>query len=194
LMRVLPGMTIFSPSDSIMVEAIARISYESPGPKYIRLDRSGTPLIYRSRNKDFTRGAEVLRRGRDLCIIATGRMSYNAIKVADELARHAIRATVVDLYRIKPLPEDFLRENISKFPLVATMEEHFIDGGIGTVINEFLAGTSKKCFVKKFGIPDKFCRQYDGKREYLHRLMGLDIKEVSRTLLRMIKNESTFYI
>lgn len=186
LMRTLPGMTIFSPSDSIMVDKIARMSYELPGPKYIRLDRTGTPLIYQGRNEDFTRGIAVLRRGAELCIIATGRMVYNALRVTDELAKHGIGATVIDLYRIKPLAEKLLLKTIDKFDFVVTMEEHFVSGGIGTIINELLVRKGKRCLVKNFGIPDKFCRQYDGKREYLQGLMGLDVKSVSSVLIKMI--------
>ncbi len=187
LMRTLPGMTIFSPSDSIMVDAIARMSYELPGPKYIRLDRTGTPLIYHDRNEDFTRGIAVLRTGDDLCIIATGRMVYNALKVADKLAKHGVEATVIDFYRIKPVAEELLFENIDKFDFVVTMEEHFLNGGIGTAINEILVKKRKRCIVKNFGIPDRFCRQYDGKREYLQGLMGIDIESTSSILMKMIK-------
>ncbi|MDD4894054.1 MAG: transketolase C-terminal domain-containing protein [Candidatus Omnitrophica bacterium] len=187
LMRALPGMSIFSPSDSIMVEAIARLSYKLPGPKYIRLDRTGTPLIYRGIKENFTKGAAVLKRGADLCIIATGRMVYNALKVSDELAKHSVKATVVDLYRIEPLNEELILNAINKFDFIVTMEEHFLRGGIGTLINELLVKNGKRCLVKNFGIPDKFCRQYDGKREYLQALMGLDVKSVSDTLIRMIK-------
>ena len=187
LMRALPGITIFSPSDSIMVEKIVKISYKLPGPKYIRLDRTGIPLIYQGRNEDFTKGIAVLRMGADLCIIATGRMVYNALMVADTLAKYAIKATVVDLYRIKPLAEDLLFKTIKNFAVVVTLEEHFLTGGIGTIINEVLVKKRKRCLIKNFGIPDKFCRQYDIKREYLQGLMGLDIKSVVSSLIRMIK-------
>lgn len=194
LMRALPGMTIFSPSDSIMVEAIARMSYELPGPKYIRLDRTGTPLIYQDRNEDFTRGIAVLRTGPDLCIIATGRMVYNALRVSDKLAKHGMSATVIDIYRIKPLAEELIFETIDKFGFIVTMEEHFLTGGIGTIINELLIKKRKRCVVKNFGIPDKFCRQYDGKREYLQGLMGIDIESATSILMKMIKNENIIHI
>ena len=194
LMRTLPGMTILSPSDSIMVDALAKMSYKLPGPKYIRLDRTGVPLIYQGLNEDFTKGTAVLRTGADICIIATGRMVYNALRVADELAKYAIEAKVVDLYRLKPIAEDLLLEAVDKFDFVATMEEHFVTGGIATIVNEILVKKEKRCLVKNFGIPDKFCRQYDGKREYLHGLIGLDIKSVSGALIKMIKNENIIHI
>lgn len=194
LMRTLPGMTIFSPSDSIMVNAIVKMSYGLPGPKYIRLDRTGVPLIYQHLNEDFTKGIAVLRKGGDLCIIATGRMVYNAIRVADELAKHTIKATVVDLYRIKPLAEDLLFKTLNPFGFVVTMEEHFLTGGIGTIVNEVLVRKRKRCHVKNFGIPDKFCRRYDGKRRYLQGLMGLSIKSMSSFILKLMKNENIIHL
>ncbi len=187
LMRCLPGMSIFSPSDSIMVEAIAKLSYKLPGPKYIRLDRTGTPLIYSGIKEDFTKGAAVLKKGEDACIIATGRMVYNALKVSEKLAKHKIKSTVVDLYRIEPLNEELMLNIINKFGFIVTLEEHFLKGGIGTLINELIVKKEKRCLVKNFGIPDKFCRQYDSKREYLQALMGLDVKSVSSALTRMMK-------
>jgi len=187
LMRSLPGMTIFSPSDSVMVEAVAKFSYKLPGPKYIRLDRTGIPLIYDGRKEDFTKGVAVLAAGKDVCIIATGRMVCNALSVADKLARHGIEATVIDLYRIKPLAEDFILDQVDKFNFIVTMEEHFLTGGIGTLINEILIKKGKRCVVKNFGIPDRFCRQYDGKREYLQRLMGLDVDSISAYLMKAIR-------
>jgi transketolase len=194
LMRGLPNMTVFSPSDSFMVRAIARMSYELPGPKYIRLDRIGTPLIYRNHGQDFTKGMAILRKGADLCIIATGRMVYNALKVADRLSQGGIRATVIDLYRIKPTPDKLLFENMDKFNFIVTMEEHFLVGGIGSVVNEIIIRKRKKCLVKNFGIPDKFCRQYDGKREYLQGLMGLDVRSMSSVLMKMAGNENIIHI
>lgn len=194
LMRVLPGMTIFSPSDSVMVKAITKMSCEIPGPKYIRLDRTGIPLIYKGRKEDFTIGLAILRKGNDLCIISTGRMVYNALGVADKLAKHDIKATVVDLYRLAPLAEEYLFEVINGFDFVATMEEHFLRGGIGAAVNELLAKKRKKCLVKNFGIPDKFCRQYDGKREYLQQLMGLDVEGMYQRLLMDLKDENIIHI
>jgi transketolase len=194
LMRALPGMTIFSPSDSIMVKAITKMSCKVPGPKYIRLDRTGIPLIYKGRKEDFSRGLAILRKGKDLCIISTGRMVYNALGVANKLAKHDIKSTVVDLYRIAPLAEEYLLKVIDGFDFMVTMEEHFLRGGIGTVVNELVVKKKKKCLVKNFGIPDKFCRQYDGKREYLQRLMGLDVESMYKRLVMDLKDENIIRI
>ncbi len=186
LMRLLPCMTVYSPPDSIAADSITRIAAAEPGPKYIRLDRTGVPLIYEGRNEDFTRGMAVLRTGADICIAATGRMVLNALSAADILGSRGIETTVIDIYRLKPLNEDMLFNTVKDFDFIVTMEEHFLNGGLGTLVNEMLVRKGKRCKVKNFGIPDMFCRQYDAEREYLQGLMGLDAESVSQNLIKIM--------
>jgi len=181
LMRGLPAMTVFSPSDSLMVGALAKVTYELPGPKYLRLDRTGLPLIYQNEQEDFSKGLSMLRPGRDLCIIATGRMVYHALQIADSLKRLSIDAGVVDLYRIKPLNEELLLEAVSQTRRLVTLEEHFLAGGIGSIISEFLIDREKALPLKRLGIPDRFCRVY-GSRADLYNYNKLDIDSVVEAL------------
>lgn len=181
LMRTLPCMTVFSPSDSIMADALARISYDLSGPKYIRLDRTGFPLIYKDRKEDFLKGMTVLKTGKDLYIIATGRMVYNALQIAEKLSKYSIDTGVVDFYRIKPINEELLFEIIDETPHLVTLEEHFVTGGVGSAISEILISKGKNIRFRRFGIPDEFCRRY-GSREYLQEFNKLDIKTVAESL------------
>lgn len=188
LMRVLPGMTIFSPSDSIMSYAIAGISYKLPGPKYIRLDRTGFPLIYKDKKEDFLKGMTILRRGGDICIVATGRMTYRALEVAKRLSAQSIQASVVDLHRIKPLNKDLLFEIVSKSSRIVTLEEHFITGGIGSIIAEMLIDEGSGIKLKRFGIPNQFCRRC-GDREYLQDLVELSLGGLTKSLVKWVNDK-----
>ncbi|MDP8247440.1 MAG: transketolase C-terminal domain-containing protein [Candidatus Tritonobacter lacicola] len=186
LMRTLPGMTVLSPSDSVMAAAFARISYELPGPKYIRLDRTGLPLIYDKDEADFSAGLTHLREGKDVCIVATGRMVKRALSVAEELAGKSVSVSVVDLYRLKPLNRELLLEILGKSARIATIEEHFITGGIGSLVAELMAENCVYLPLKRFGIPDDFCREY-GPRDYLHSLYKLDLQSVARAVSDWVK-------
>jgi len=178
LMRTLPGMTILSPSDSVLAAACARISYETPGPKYVRLDRVGLPLIYPEDATDFAEGLTHLRKGDDVCIVATGRMVMRALEVADALARKGIAVSVVDLYRVKPVNVKRLLEIMRASKRVATIEEHFLTGGIGSLVAEIMADENACLPQKRFGLPDCFCREY-GPREHLHSLFQLDLPSIA---------------
>jgi len=185
LMKALPNMTIFSPSDSIVANAVAKISYKIPGPKYIRLDRTGHPLIYSNENEDFSAGLKVLKEGEDIFIIATGRMVYRALEVAEKLSKLSIDTGVIDLYRIKPINTELLLDTIKQTKHIATLEEHFLTGGLGSTIAEILMEKNKSYKFVRFGISDEFCHQY-GTRDNLHKLYNLDTDSLTRILSEWI--------
>lgn len=182
LMRSLPEMMVLNPSDNTMASAFARLSYKYEGAVYIRLDRTGEPLVYTDKDS-FSDGLSVLRTGRDLWLIATGRMVATAKKVARELLKHSIDTGIIDLYRIKPLNVELLLKAIGDTRYVATLEENSVIAGIGSAISEVLAESGQGFHLKRIGLPDKFCEQY-GTREHLLALYNLDVKGVSDTLLK----------
>jgi len=187
LMRSLPNMTIYSPSDTSMVKSIAKFSYGEPGPKYIRLDRTGYPLVYKNRKDvDVSRGFSVIEKGSDLYIIATGRMVYGALEVIKELSRHSISVGLIDLFRIKPFNAKDIWPIIKEARNIMTLEEHFITGGIGSLISEMLASKKRIPLFKPFGIPDCFCREY-GTREYLCSINKIDPDSVVKSIRKWLK-------
>ncbi|MFH1202770.1 MAG: transketolase C-terminal domain-containing protein [Candidatus Omnitrophota bacterium] len=185
IMRALPEMTIFNPSDSIMAGGLAQITYRSKGPKYVRFDRGGLPLLYSNKKINFSNGLVNLKKGSNLCIISTGVMVYRALQIANELSKHSIDAGVVDLYRIKPLNVKLLLEILDNYENILTLEEHFVIGGIGSIMAEVLSDNEKSCRLKRLGICDRYYFEYGG-RERLHELCCLDTKSVVKTIVKWI--------
>lgn len=185
LMRVLPGMTIYSPSDNLLAGLLGKISVKKRGPEYIRLDRTGYPLIYNNEKEvDISQGISVPKEGKDLYIIATGRMVYSALQAAKELSKYSINAGVIDLFRIKPLNEEMIWGVIENVKFVVSLEEHFTTAGIAEAIGMMLLSAPKnnKAFYS-IGIPNEFCRKY-GSREYLHKINSIDVNSI----IKGIKN------
>jgi len=182
IMNALPGMTILNASDSVMAAAFARITYKNSGPKYVRFDREKLSVLHDDRNSDFSDGLAELKTGRDLTIVATGIMVHQALKVATELANHSIDAGIVDLYRIKPLNEELLLNIIRQSRQIITLEESFINSGIGSIISGLLTDRGENIRLKRIGIPDRYYFQGGG-REELHRLCGLDVSSITKTTL-----------
>ena len=74
--------------------------------------------------------------------------------------QHSIKASVVNVHTLRPLDKN-INHLISKFPLVVTVEEHFISGGLGTIISElasFASSSHKKTQVIKLGLPNEFLK------------------------------------
>jgi transketolase len=185
VMRVLPGMTILNPSDNVMVKAFAEISYREPGPKYIRLDREKFPLRYEGES-DFSAGLAVLKKGKDVTIVASGMMVHQAFKVAEELEKHSIDTGIVDLYRPKPLNENLLVKAIGNNKPVVTLAEDLVTGGIGSVVAEVMADNGCTAPLKRLGTQDKYMFQY-ASRSCLHTHLGLDVSSVTENILHWLK-------
>lgn len=184
VMRGLPGMTVLSPSDDTMTKVMVDYCIKKDGPKYLRLDRTGMPLIYGANNEfNIERGFHVLRKGKNICIISTGRMVITALRLSEVLSRHSINAGVIDLFRIKPIRESLLCHVLSRYKYIVTLEEHFITGGLGSAVLEVLSKHAQNARVLTFGIPDRFCRLY-GDRAYLQKKNCLDLESLKRRILK----------
>lgn len=188
LMRALPRMTVYSPADGLMANLLAKGGNQQIGPSYIRLDRTGLPFVYKNKKEvNFSQGLSIFGAKKDLYIISTGRMTHTALQVAKKLSSKFIKVGVIDLFRIKPLNKEKIWDTIKKAKYVVTLEEHFINGGIGSAIASLIAGKKNHPEFKSLGIADRFCSNY-GKREYLRSLYGLDIDTIIGIIKKWIKS------
>jgi len=186
IMRALPGMTIWSPSDYTMVGALVHMAYKSPGPKYIRIDKGPFTPIYDPGKLDFSDGLATVKSGKDLTIVATAIMVTQALKVVEELAIHGVDAGIVDFYRLKPANNRFFLEAVSHSKRIVTLEEHTIAGGLGSIVCEIMADQGTTIPVKRIGIPDNY-RLEVGSRAWVQSLDGLDVYGITKTILDWIE-------
>lgn len=184
MMRALPNLEIFGPSDSVSAAALAEMSFRNPRPQYIRFDRSGLPNLY-DPSIDFGKGVFTLREGKDLCLIATGVMVHQALKVAEELAAKGLSVAVIDLLKLKPLPVDLLLTEMKKFPRAVSLEEHFLAGGLGTLLAEVFVDHQIKTPLLRIGQKDCFVFDYGG-REAIWEKYGLDVPTLTQKILAWI--------
>ncbi|MBI4394409.1 MAG: 1-deoxy-D-xylulose-5-phosphate synthase [Euryarchaeota archaeon] len=190
VMRCLPGMTIWSPSDYTMAGGIIPLAYRTPGPKYIRLDKGPFTPMYEPDSAEFTQGCGIVRNGTDLTIVATGVMTTQALQVADDLEASGISARVVDVYRLKPVDAPRLASLLDGTARIVTLEEHSIVGGLGSIILETLSDHGIRVPVLRLALPDQY-RFEVGSRDYLRRLDGLDRHGVTRKIMDWAKNPTS---
>ncbi len=185
IMRSIPNMKVHSPADSYTASSLAQISYDDPSPQYIRFDRAGIPNLYNDQKVDFRKGLIKIKNGEDLCIVATGIMVHQALKVASELQKDGIGAGVIDLHRIKPINKDLFIKNIRGYSQIVSMEEHLLAGGMGSVIAEIFADEGITTPLLRIGQNDKFVFDLGG-RQSIWEAHGLDV----RGILKQIKEKS----
>ncbi|MDI6717467.1 MAG: transketolase C-terminal domain-containing protein [Patescibacteria group bacterium] len=178
IMRLMPNMTVFSPSDWKLAADFAGYTIHKSGPKYLRFDGKTLPLIYKDTdNIVLENGFYKLLNGDKVCIISTGYMTHKALKVASEFQN----VGVIDVFILKPLNEKLLFEAIKNYRHIITVEETFINnGGLDCLVSKVIRDNRPNIGFDNLGISDKHIFEL-GNRDYLHKLNGLDeenIKEI----------------
>ena len=154
LMRVLPGMTVFSPVDAVETAKIVRTMADIKGPCYIRLNRNDLP-VYVDPDEEYHIGKlRMLRDGSDAVVFATGVMVSQALKAAEDLEKEGLSVRVVSVSTIKPLDAQALKGYCRGVRAVVTSEEHNVHGGFGSAICEALS--MERLPIAIHGIEDSF--------------------------------------
>lgn len=156
LMRTIPGMVVINPADDVEAKAAVEAAILHEGPVYLRFGRLATPVFNDPETYKFELGKGVkLRDGKDIAIVATGLMVYEAIEAAKTLAAEGIEATVINIHTIKPIDEDIIVEAAKNTGLLLTVEEHSVIGGLGSAVADVLAARHPAKLVK-IGVNDEF--------------------------------------
>ena len=174
IMRTIPGIQIINLTDRTMAKKAAELSTKTSVPLYIRIDKYSDNILYKDSDIDFSKGFSVIKHGDNVTLIGCGYYSERLLGIADKLTEKGIYAKVIDLYSI-PFNEELLIKEIEKDPLIMTVEEHVLQGGIGTVILETLNKYKKSKNLERLGIDfgNKYTNLF-GKREYFMKKYGLD--------------------
>lgn len=175
VMRTQPHMVVNSISDNIMAKKIAEVSRNMKGPNYVRLERHINPNIYTVED-NFENGFEIIRQGEHGCIISNGFMLWKAFQVADEMKKNGIELSIIDLHTY-PCNENALCNYLKNVPSIITMEENFLDCGMGSYILEMLSDRNIFKKMKRFGVKKEWIYRYGG-REDNHEYHGIDLQSL----------------
>lgn len=185
LMRIIPNMTIIVPCDAIEARKATIEAAKIKGPVYIRLGRSGVPVITKTEDTFKIGKANRLRDGKDLTIFACGQMVDEAMSACDKLAGEGIAARLVNMHTPKPIDKDEIIKAAAETGAIVTAEEHTLFGGLGSAIAE-VASQACPVPIKMVGIKDKFGQS--GSPDELFRYFGLtadDIVKAAKDALKL---------
>jgi transketolase len=182
-MRTLPNMTIVNPVDywetKKALVALTKIS----GPAYLRLYREPTAIITKEEDEFVLGKARILRNGSDVTLIATGPQTALAFEAAKTLEEKNIDAEVIAVHTIKPLDTKAIVDSVKKTKKVITIEDHSINGGLGSAVAEVVAENG---LGKMFRMGS---RQFGESGNYLELIkkVGIDTENIITKVLEITK-------
>lgn len=169
IMRALPNMTVVAPGDPLETSLATAAVTEVKGPCYLRLGRAGEPIVHKTTPEFAIGKAITVMEGSDLTVISTGTMLRAAVRAAEVLKREGTNCRVVSMPTLRPLDTEAVRAAARETPLVVTMEEHSIVGGLGGAVAEVLAEmTDRRAVLKRIGLPSAFAGAIGSQAFLLH--------------------------
>lgn len=189
IMRALPTLSVYSPSDHVTAAAMFESCLENDGPKYLRLDAQVLPVMYPECTPNMLQGFHVLREGKDLCMVATGYMVHSALQVADQLAQMGIQAAVVDLFSLSHFDQQALRAFIIHHAYIVSLEEGFRGrGGLDAMLFDWLAQHHASATLLNLGVEGGY-RFELGTRMELHEQVGIGVNVVTQKIIHWLRGE-----
>ncbi|WP_129717789.1 transketolase family protein [Pedobacter sp. SYP-B3415] len=186
LMKMLPGMVVINPCDYNQTKAatIAIADYE--GPVYLRFGRPTVPVFTDPDQKFEIGKAWMVNEGKDVTIIATGHLVWEAIEAGEQLAEMGIDAEIINIHTIKPLDEEAILKSVQKTGCVVTAEEHNKYGGLGESVARLLA-TTQPTPQEFVAVNDSFGES--GTPNQLMEKYGLTDKDIVKAVQRVLERK-----
>jgi len=178
MLRALPGMLLCSPADAIEARLAAEFMVRQKGPGYVRINKSGEPILHTSVPPKFIPGKFLwIKDGQDVAVLATGAITHS---IYTELRNRHPSWALASVPFIGSYERSILIELANRFSRIVTVEEHQLNGGFGSSIIESIGDLygsghlSQMPKVQRLAIPNTFVAQ-SGSQEYLQKHSGLSL-------------------
>ena len=170
IMAMLPNMAVACPADPVEAEALVLQLLERRGPGYLRLGRSGEPILHVP-GVDVQLGRAIcLREGGDIALLAMGPLLGRALAAAEALSGVGVSASVFSVPGFRPLDEETVRRAASSHRALLTIEEHNTTGGFGSRVADVLLAAGLAPRFGKYGVTEELRGQIGSQSWLLDRL------------------------
>lgn len=186
LVRGLPNMTVLEVGDAADVESVLEVAHAVDGPVYIRMLRGALPRLF-----DTPMQLDRIRHladGEDVTIFSSGICTQEVIRARQVLESAGVSVTHRHVTTHKPFEDPAIAEAITAArSLVVTVENHTINGGLGTEVAERMAEIGAGVPLLRIGIPDTFGQ--GASAEFLMRRFGLDAVGITERIATRLGRE-----
>lgn len=183
VLRSIPEITLIEPTDPVMLGNLIGQLAQLKGVYYIRMARKNVTGVYEDGSVFEIGKGNVLKKGRDVTIIASGIMIAEALSAAEMLSAQGVSAAVVDMFTWKPIDKALIGEMASSTGAIVTAENHNTIGGLGASVAEAAVQTVPVP-IEMVGTDDRFGQV--GTQDYLRYSYDLTDEAIVMAALRAI--------
>lgn len=183
IMRTLPEVTIFNPCDEDTAKYAAEHCCTATGPTYVRIDKGTHQKLYSS--DDCKDGLKEISNDTKVKIVSTGYMTHKMINLSRKI-NYAV--DVIDIFTLKPLNKEKIKQIFEKAELVLVVEENSSIGSVGSMMCEILVDFSIQTKLKRINLEDKQEFRF-GSRDWLIENGGIRKQDITNTIKDFYDNE-----
>jgi transketolase len=183
IIRMIPGVVVLAPQDPTEIKTAVKAMIEHEGPVYMRIGNPKIPVLFDDEPFVIGKG-RVIKEGTDVTVISTGSTTKAAMEAVDNLSKQGISVRLIGMPTVYPLDEELIIESAQKTKGIITVEEHYADGGLGTLVSE-LCSTKYPVRVKRLGIPKVYASS--GPYNELLSYYGIDAKGIEKSVNEFLK-------
>lgn len=179
----IPNLNLMAPKDFEELEQMLEFAVNLEKPVLIRYPRGTEGLNKIEKEKqDIVLGeAEILKEGKDVSLIAIGKMVDRAIEVAKLLQEKNIEAEIINARFLKPIDKEKILQSIEKTKNVVTMEDGILNGGLYTSVLDIINRSKLEDIkVLPIGYDDVFITH--GSTEELEKELKIDVESILKKI------------
>ena len=187
IMRGIPNMNVFCPADEEDMLICLPEILKLPMPFYIRYNNP-KPVFKHDRNFEIGK-AEIVSDGKDVTLLVYGILFKQAIEAKKILEKAGYSVGLINIRTPKPIDEEAIISASKNSKLLVTIEDHFLTGGLFSIIAEIFLKNKITCDVLPVALMNKWFKpallpdvlEFEG-------FTGKQIAEKIKEKLKLIKN------
>ncbi|MCL4548809.1 MAG: transketolase [Bacteroidetes bacterium] len=181
IMRGIPNVNVFCPADEDdMLKGLKKV-IQYPSAFYIRYNMT-KPVV---EHLEFEVGkAEVFGNGKDVAILVYGFLFNQAFHAKEILESKGISVRLINIRTPKPVDEETILKAARECKLIVTLEDHFITGGLYSILAEVLLKNKITANVLPFAFMDKWFKP--GLLNDVLEYEGFTAEQISKRIIKQL--------
>lgn len=182
LTRVQPDLVSIIPADCRQIKQSLEKVYDCPKPIYFRVSKMNYQDI--TKDENFTPGklSYLNEDSSDTLIITLGSLSQEVLKTKEELFNKGIKADIAVVSTLNPSPIEDIKLALGKYKKIITVEDHYLNGGIGSMVAEITADYGISSDICRIGVDFMPVGRY-GSMDFLLQKVGLKSTQITKKIL-----------
>lgn len=187
VLQAIHNIDILVPSDNFETRQAVLAAYRHPRPVYLRFGKKAMPVGLSSA-AHFEIGKAIqltpIQSEYDVALIACGEAVYPAFLTSQELAEKGLTSCVLSLHTLRPLDEAAILQAARLSKAVLTVEEHSVNGGLGSRVASLLLQSGVFRPFRIVGFPDE--HTFTGSQVEIFEHYGISPTGLAQTALRLL--------